>query len=244
MYVNLRPLIARGLICLGLVGMQACGGGDQELEEPVENTEENQNLGNEGEDFQDNENFNNLGQNNLGDQDNLGGQDNFDSQDNFDNQDDELLGEQGQNQLDENGDNFGDPSNDGTDEGSAENLALTPAPEPAIDMVPAPAPAMDSGDAAGRVVRFVAADQTPVYDQPSGQVISHLHQGNPVVGMDQGDGWFQMTPGRFVETGALSEKITPTKRNTDNEWAPAGQPMVGQPTSQEVLVDPALIPGT
>ncbi len=92
---------------------------------------------------------------------------------------------------------------------------INPAPE---------APVMGSTNfgttgTAGRVVRFVTADGTAVYAQPSpGSTISTLNRGDVVV-VSLSAGWGQISEGRFVSESSLSTQGVPrTKSNNPNAW--------------------------
>lgn len=96
------------------------------------------------------------------------------------------------------------------------NAAPPPAPlanaAPPANQVPAPIAAVPavavSGE--GREVRYIGADDTPVYQtaSDSAQQLVKLHQGDIVVVQIQGD-WAQITPDHFIKTAALSQKAVP-----------------------------------
>ena len=90
------------------------------------------------------------------------------------------------------------------------------APSPSLGDAPA--------DTSDRVVRYVTADGTPVYDRPdsSATSLSTLYQGDPLVVAIQGE-WAEITSGRYVMTSSLSEKIVPRQRN-ESSWNPPSGP--------------------
>lgn len=80
-----------------------------------------------------------------------------------------------------------------------------------------------SGDNSQRVVRYVTADGTTVYDRPdsSATSLSTLFQGDPLVVSIQGE-WAEITSGRYVMTSSLSEQMIPRVRGVAPWTAPSG----------------------
>lgn len=71
----------------------------------------------------------------------------------------------------------------------------------------------------GRVVRFIKADHTPIYAaaQSTGQPVTTMWQGDPVVVLMQDHDWAQINASHFVLNNALSESIVPRTRDY-NKW--------------------------
>jgi len=101
----------------------------------------------------------------------------------------------------------------GMDSGMSSGSGSTMGPPPA-----------DNSD---RVVRFILADETPVYGQPdaSSGPVATMYQGDPVVVAISGE-WGQLTEGRFIMSSSLSEMIVPRSRAA-TDWAPPAQSMAG-----------------
>ncbi len=96
------------------------------------------------------------------------------------------------------------------------NSAPAPVEPPAAASTPVPAPAA-SAEGSQRVVRFITANETPIYDKPNGAVVTKLAKGDHAVVLEQGE-WSQITENRFVMTSALSKNIIPTEVNISNTW--------------------------
>ncbi|MFK7825696.1 MAG: hypothetical protein AB8G05_16205 [Oligoflexales bacterium] len=104
----------------------------------------------------------------------------------------------------------------GSYDGNLNPLATEVASVPSMGDAPA-----DSSD---RVVRFVTADGTPVYDRPDAGAssLSTLYQGDPLVVSIQGE-WAEITSGRYVMTSSLSEKMIPRPQG-ESPWNPPAGP--------------------
>ena len=103
---------------------------------------------------------------------------------------------------------------------------LNPVGGDVVTTMSEPIPSMGDAptDSSDRVVRYVTADGTPVYDRPDpgASSLSTLYQGDPLVVAIQGE-WAEITPGRYVMTSSLSEKIVPRLQG-ESPWGPPSGP--------------------